>query len=89
MVTKGTANVMAQKPASQKSNMLIQVLQSQGVQGFQTFLEVCATETEPKYKEPSMAFLSMASIFPGYEEWSASHVSDEREGMTIKSVFVT
>ena len=61
IVSKGITNVMLPKTASQKSNVLVQLLQSRGVQDFHTFLKVCTTEIDPKFKEPTREFLLMVS----------------------------
>jgi len=82
ILPKGTASIMSQKTASQKSNVLMQALQQRSEQDFQTFLEICADENELLFQGPTENFLSMVSVHPGYEKWDVCQVSEARfEGM--------
>lgn len=69
ILSKGITNVLKRKSASEKSNVLITVLQSRNPKDFQTFLEVVSNESDIKFKEPTKEFLTMVSIYPGYEHY--------------------
>jgi len=78
ILPKGIAGAMVQKTASQKSNVLMQALQSRNEQDFQIFLEICDGESEIEFQGPTVNFLSMVSIHPGYEKWDTKgQVSDK------------
>lgn len=70
IVAKGIANVLKRKSASEKSNVLVSVLQSRDVQDFKSFLEIVSNESDLKFIQPTQEFLTMVSIYPGYEEYS-------------------
>ena len=70
IVAKGIANVLKRKSASEKSNVLVSVLQSRDPQDFKSFLEVVSNESDVKFIEPTKEFLTMVSIYPGYEDYS-------------------
>ena len=69
IVSKGIANVLERKTASEKSNVLISVLQSRDEQDFKTFLEVVSNERDVTFQESTQEFLTMVSIYPGYESY--------------------
>ena len=69
ILSKGIADVLERKSASEKSNVLVSVLQSRDEQDFKTFLEVVSNEREVTFKEPTQEFLTMVSIYPGYESY--------------------
>ena len=86
IVSKGIANVLERKSASEKSNVLISVLQSRDEQDFKTFLEVVSNERDVAFIEPTQEFLTMVSIYPGYETYycdidSKMKKAAERNGM--------
>ena len=70
IMAKGIANVLKRKSASEKSNVLVSVLQSRDPQDFKSFLEVVSNESDVKFIEPTKEFLTMVSIYPGYEDYS-------------------
>ena len=86
IVSKGIANVLERKSASEKSNVLISVLQSRDEQDFKTFLDVVSDERDVAFIEPTQEFLTMVSIYPGYETYccdidSKMKKAAERNGM--------
>lgn len=70
VLPKGVANVLKRKSASEKSNVLIGVLQSRDPKDFKTFLEVVSSEHDTKFIEATEDFLTMVGIYPGYGEYS-------------------
>jgi len=88
VLPKGTTSVMAQKTASQKSNVLTQALQRRSEQDFQAFLEICADENERLFQGPTENFLSMVSVHPGYEKWDNKGVCQVPEGMFTCSSYL-
>ena len=72
IVAKGIANVLERKSASEKSNVLVTVLQSRDPRDFKSFLEVVSNESDVKFKEPTKEFLTMVSLYPGYEDYACN-----------------
>lgn len=79
IVSKGIANVLERKSASEKSNVLISVLQSRDEQDFKTFLEVVSNERDVTFQGPTQEFLTMVSIYPGYENYYCDMDSKMKE----------
>ena len=69
ILSKGIASVLKRKSASEKSNVLINMLQSRGPNDFKIFLEAVSNESDTNFKEPTKEFLTMVSIYPGYEDY--------------------
>ena len=70
IVAKGIANVLKRKSVSEKSNVLVSVLQCRDPQDFKSFLEVVSNDSDVKFIEPTKEFLTIVSIYPGYEDYS-------------------
>ena len=68
VLTKGVTNVLRSKSASEKSNVLKNVLQAKDEKNFQLFLEIVMTEDDDNFFEPTSEFLAMVSNFPKYED---------------------
>ena len=79
IVAKGIANILKRKSASEKSNVLVTVLQSRDPRDFKSFLEVVSNESDVKFKEPTKEFLTMVSLYPGYEDYSCNLDSKREE----------
>ena len=78
-MAKGIANVLNRKSASEKSNVLVTVLQSRDPQDFKSFLEVVSNESDVKFKEPTKEFLTMVSLYPGCEDYACDLDSKKEE----------
>ena len=79
IVAKGIANVLKRKSASEKSNVLVTVLQSRDPRDFKSFLEIVSNESDKNFKEPTKEFLTMVSLYPGYEDFSCNLDSKKEE----------
>ena len=79
IVAKGIANVLERKSASEKSNVLVTVLQSRDPRDFKSFLEIVSNESDKNFKEPAKEFLTMVSLYPGYEDFSCNLDSKKEE----------
>lgn len=79
IVAKGIANVLERKSASEKSNVLVTVLQSRDPRDFKSFLEIVSNESDKNFKEPTKEFLTMVSLYPGYEDFSCNLDSKKEE----------
>ena len=72
ILPKGFTSIMKSKTASEKSNVLKNVLQAKDDKEFLTFLEVVAAEDDDDFREPTMEFVAMVSNFPKYEDYCHS-----------------
>ena len=72
VLPKGITAIMKPKTASEKSNVLKNVLQVKDDKDFQTFLEVVADEDNHHFLEPMQEFVAMVSQFPKYEDYCHS-----------------
>lgn len=79
IVAKGITNVLKRKSASEKSNVLVTVLQSRDPRDFKSFLEIVSNESDKNFKEPTKEFLTMVSLYPGYEDFSCNLDSKQEE----------
>ena len=81
ILSKGIPNVLERKSASEKSNVLITVLQSRDEQDFKTFLEIVSNERDVTFQEATQEFLTMVSIYPGYESYYCDLDSKMKEAV--------
>ena len=72
VLPKGFTNIMKSKTASQKSNVLKNVLQAKDDKEFLTFLEAVAAEDDENFLEPTKEFMAMVSNFSKYEDYCHS-----------------
>lgn len=75
VLPKGFSNVMKSKAASEKSNVLKNVLQAKGDKEFLTFLEAVAAEDDERFSKPTKEFMAMVSSFTEYEDYCHSFES--------------
>ena len=69
VLPKGFTAIMKSKTASEKSNVLKNVLQVKADKDFQTFLEAVSDEDDDLFLEPTTEFMAMVSDFPGFEDY--------------------
>lgn len=83
ILSKGITNVLKQKSAAEKCNVLMTVLESRDFQDFDTLLEIVCNENNTKFRESTQNFLEMVRIrYPWYKDYY--HLLESRVGVDAK-----